>query len=162
MAVVTDVDRIEALYRTRYGAFVATASAITGDRESAREVVQDAFAEALARNAQLREDDPAGWIWTVVVNRARDVRRRSHRFIPAFSRTPDSIVDSVDSDPDLGKALKRLPKRQREIVVLRYYADLSYEQIAALCGISSGAVAASLSKGLASLRRYLKEVATNE
>src|SRR5215469_10919225 len=68
---------IESLYRAKFGRFERVARAITGDRESALEAVQEGFADALRRSGQWAGHGPLeGWVWRCVVNRARKARRR--------------------------------------------------------------------------------------
>ena len=75
------VSEIEAVYRSRYGAFHATIATITGSAETARDVVQDAFAEALRKRAMFRGEGPLeGWIWRIAL-RLAFARRRD---IPAL------------------------------------------------------------------------------
>ena len=72
------VSDIEAAYRARYGAFNATIATITGSAEGARDVVQDAFAEALRQRAMFRGDGPLeGWIWRIAL-RLAFARRQGH------------------------------------------------------------------------------------
>src|SRR5215470_2020218 len=68
---------IESLYRAKFGRFERVARAITGDRDSALEAVQEGFADALRRSGQWAGRGPLeGWVWRCVVNRARKARRR--------------------------------------------------------------------------------------
>ena len=71
---------IESLYRERFHDFVAVAASIVGERESAREVVQDAFASVVRNCRDFRRDGPLeAWVWRVVINAARKKRRRHAR-----------------------------------------------------------------------------------
>jgi RNA polymerase sigma factor (sigma-70 family) len=150
---------LEALYRGRFRAFLLSVTALLGDGEEALDVVQDAFARALRRRSSFRADgDLEAWVWRIVLNEARD-RRRSR----ARKRTVEWLAPlgtATETDTDLREALLALPERQRLAVFLRYYADLSYDQIAEALGIRPGTVAASLNTAHATLRRNLEEVAT--
>ena len=152
-------DEIERIYRTRHGAFVAVAAAVTGDAGEATDVVQDAFATALRKRRRFRATGTLeGWIWRIVLNKARDRRRRSRR--KAFVGTAESPVSTngYEADAAVRVMLARLPERQREAVFLRYYADLDYAAIAELLGISTGTVGATLTAAHASLRQSIERV----
>ncbi len=148
---------IEALYRARFRAFVLTVTAILGDGEVARDVVQDGFALALrARKSFRGSGSIEAWLWRIVINAARDRRRQLGR-----DRRSSEFDDSPSWDPEPGDGLRRLllalPERQRLTIFLRYYADLSYDQIADLLGVKAGTVAATLNAAHNSLRGSLIE-----
>lgn len=144
------VEELEALYRERLAEFSRVAAAIAGDEESGRDAVQDAFAKALRKRRRFRGDgNLEAWVWRIVVNKARDARRRRP---PVPERTAAVHVPDVPLD--------RLSRRQREIVFLHYYADLGYDEIAAALRISPGTVGATLSAARTTLRRELEEVRT--
>lgn len=147
---------IEQLYRTRYLSFRNGMTALTGSQELARDVVQEAFAQALRDQKQFRGDGPlAAWIWRIAVRVALETRRNGRRL------TLDELVAEADvpeheHDPVLAEALRQLAPRRRLIVFLRYFADLSYTEVADVCGISEGTVAATLAHAHADLLRALE------
>ena len=150
------IDELEALYRARLDEFTRAATAIAGDRELALDAVQEAFAKAVRKRRRFRGDGPLeAWVWRIVVNAARDARRRH-----------DSAADSreavqLDGEPREPLPLELLSQRQREVLFLHYYADLDYETVGAALGISSGTVGATLSTARQKLRTALvKEVAS--
>jgi RNA polymerase sigma-70 factor (ECF subfamily) len=145
--------RIESLYRERFPQFVRVARAVTGDRESALEAVQEGFADAL-RNSEKWEGRGSleGWVWRCVVNRARKARPRP---VPEL---PPGENGRPDHDSELRARLAALPERQRLVVFLRYFADLDYREIAATLGIEVGTVSATLHAAHASLRAKYEEV----
>jgi RNA polymerase sigma factor (sigma-70 family) len=147
------LDELEALYRRRLPDFTRAATAISGDEESGRDAVQEAFAKALRKRRRFRgEGNLEAWVWRIVVNAARDSGRRRRR--TATAPTP---VD-VRAD-ELGVPLELLTERQREVLFLHYYADLDYATIAHALDISSGTVGATLSAARQTLRGALtKEV----
>jgi RNA polymerase sigma-70 factor (ECF subfamily) len=149
------VDDLERLYRAKLSDFVRAATAITGDRETGRDAVQEAFVKAVRRRRRYRGNGTLeAWVWRIVINAARDARRRSVRHEEPVNRVAE------DARP-LGLPLQLLTERQREILFLHYYADLDYETIGAALSISPGTVGATLSAARATLRRALaKEVAT--
>ena len=136
---------IEGVYRTRYLAFRNALSTVTGDREVARDVVQEAFAEALRKRDTFRGEGPLeAWVWRIAL-RLAIASRSSAKPLQLIEIGEPALVDS-DLDPDLADALRQLPPRRRLIVFLHYFGDLSYGELAAVCGISEGTVAATLSQ----------------
>jgi RNA polymerase sigma-70 factor (ECF subfamily) len=150
---------IEAVYRARFRAFLLTATAMLRDGETALDVVQDAFAVALDRQDTFRrEANVEAWIWRIVLNLAHDKQRARRRQASGFDEAEPSDEPTTHDD-DLRSRLLALPERQRLIVFLRYYADLSYDDIAAALGVRPGTVAASLNAAHATLRSKLEEEA---
>jgi len=148
---------LERLYRERYVAFRNGVATLTGSYDSARDVVQEAFAQALRDIDQYRGDGPlAAWVWRIAVRVAFTSRRNGRELTLEEVAERAPAPPALESDPALSAALRALPARRRLIVYLRYFADLSYAQIAAVCGISEGTVAASLSQARAELHRTLE------
>jgi RNA polymerase sigma-70 factor (sigma-E family) len=147
----------DGLYRLAY----KVAFRIVGDRPEAEDIAQEALARASLRWPRLHEH-PEGWVSRVSFNLAIDRYRRRRRE-PRVALGPIGVVDDeVSERVDLVAALRRLPRRQREVVVLRYLADLSESDVAAALGCSVGAVKTHGSRGLAALRGHLSERATTD
>jgi RNA polymerase sigma-70 factor (ECF subfamily) len=147
---------IEGVYRSRYPAFRSMIATITGSSELARDVVQDAFAEALRKREMFRGDGPLeGWIWRIAL-RLAIARRRTDPALP-LTDIGESSLPEPDADPKLAAAVQRLAPRRRLVVFLRYLGDLSYAQIAEVCGISEGTVAATLAQAHNELNTALAE-----
>lgn len=147
---------IEALYRERYGRFRDVVTTITGDRDSAHDVVQETFARALRKRRSYRgEGSLEAWVWRIALRTAREHARRR----PGVSVNGALRAELVEPlrDPALAEALRTLPPKRRLIVFLRYFADLSYAQIAELCGVSEGTVGATLAQARAALEEELRE-----
>lgn len=145
---------IESLYRAQFPHFERVARAITGDRDSALEAVQEGFADALRRSGQWAgRGSLEGWVWRCVVNRARKVQRRPVVVLPVDERRSEGSQD----ESELGVRLAALPERQRLVVFLRYFADLEYRDIAAALGIETGTVSATLHAAHANLRAGYEE-----
>ena len=145
------LDELEMLYRTRVQEFRRVAAAIAGDRDLGCDAVQDAFASAVRKRRSFRGSGTLeAWVWRIVVNAARDARRRA----PAVAEPHE--VSSNGHAPVL--PLDLLSGRQREIVFLHYYADLDYATIAAALAISPGTVGATLNAARRTLRSALEEV----
>jgi RNA polymerase sigma-70 factor (ECF subfamily) len=149
---------IEAIYRDRARVFLFGVTALLRDGDAALDAVQDGFALALRRRETFRrEGSLEAWLWRIVLNSARDRLRATQRELPAslYEREDET---STPTD-ELRHALRALPERQRLAVFLRYFADLSYGQIAEALRVKPGTVAASLNAAHAALRRELEEVA---
>ena len=152
---------IEALYRERYADFVAVAASIVGERDAAREAVQDAFAGVVRGHRDFRGDAPLeAWVWRAVVNASRKRRRRYAREVQMLPAPVVSNGSGPEHEPrsELAALVGALPERQRLILFLRYYADLDYRRIAEILGVETGTVSASLHAARATLRRALEEV----
>jgi len=138
------------LYRLAY----RVSFRVLGDRGDAEDVAQEALARAHLRWARL-QGRPEGWVVTVATNLAID-RYRRRRYAPPVPTDTLALVDAhLGERIDLGRSLRRLPRRQREVVVLRYLADWSEIDVAAALGCSPGAVKSHASRGLHALRRHL-------
>lgn len=143
-------DDLERLYRARFGRFVNVLASFTGSYESGRDATQEAFARALAARASFRGDGPPeGWVWRIALRAAQE--RRSSVPLGQLDDVPEVALVEAERDPELPAALQKLPPRRRLFVFLRYFADLSYAEIAAACGVSEGTVAAALAQAKAVL-----------
>jgi RNA polymerase sigma factor (sigma-70 family) len=154
-------EAIEALYRERYGRYRDAVATITGDGESARDVVQEAFARALRKRRSFRgEGSLEAWVWRIVLRTAREqLRRRSGA---SLNGSIPAALTEPERDPALAEALRSLPAKRRLIVFLRYFADLSYAQIAEVCEVSEGTVGATLAQARAALEEQLQEAGRRE
>lgn len=133
---------------------------ITGNREQSRDLVQDAFIRVFARFGDLRTPDSFHYyLRRTIVNLARDGSRRravERRALVALQSDEDA-VNSFDYEgrDELWVALMTLPVRQRAVLVLRYFDDLSERQTAQLMGCSVSAVKALAARGLETLRERI-------
>jgi RNA polymerase sigma-70 factor (ECF subfamily) len=149
-------DAIEALYRERYGRFRDGVAAITGDYESAHDVVQETFARALRSRKAFRGDGSLeGWVWRIALRTAREQLRR--RGAPSLNGSVPATLVEPERDSALSEALRELPPKRRLIVFLRYFADLSYAEIGELCGVTEGTVGATLAQARAALEEQLRK-----
>ena len=140
---------------------VRLAVLLLGDAGRAEEVVQDSFVAIYRRMDRLGDADVAAYLRQTVVNRSRSVLRH---LAVVSKHSPDVPVDAPGADHDVLRgarrravidAMTRLPRRQREVLALRYYLDLSEREIAETLGISAGAVKSHASRGAEALRRSL-------
>jgi RNA polymerase sigma factor (sigma-70 family) len=151
-----ELAEIEALYRDSYLRYRNALATVTGSYESARDAVQQAFAQAIAERATFRRHGSLGaWVWKIALRQALALREdfATAELNGAFD---PRLVEPAD-DPALAAALRTLPPRRRLVVFLRYFADLSYPEIAEVVGISEGTVAATLNKARAVLRAAMTE-----
>ena len=155
---------VSALYQAHALALVRLAVLMTGDQPTAEDVVQDAFLGLYRRWPSLRDADKAiGYLRSSVLNGCRSVHRVRFRRQGIILESPGHTA-SAEAEAMLGEAhrevlaaLRRLPARQRECVVLRYYLDMSEAQAAQAMGVSTGTVKSATSRGIAALARLLRE-----
>jgi RNA polymerase sigma-70 factor (sigma-E family) len=156
--------QVTALYQAHAVALVKLAVLMTGDQPTAEDVVQDAFLGLYRRWQALHDADKAlGYLRSSVLNGCRSVHRVRFRR-QAITLDPPEPIDSAEAEALLGEAhrevlaaLRRLPRRQREAVVLRYYLDMTEDQAAQTMGVARGTVKSATSRGLAALASILKE-----
>lgn len=150
------IDALEALYRRSFPDFLRVATAIVGDRERARDAVQDGFVQAVRSLAHQREEGSLdGWVWRIVVNAARKARR-GHRDEGSLDAGLAAANGHRDDATAVRAAIAELSDRQRHVLFLRYYADLDYASIAEALDIRQGTVAATLNRAHAALRPTLE------
>lgn len=166
MAVADDADEmLVALYTAHYRPLVRLAALLLRDVGAAEEVVQDSFVAMHRSWRGLRDPEKAlPYLRQAVVNRSRS-RLRHLRVEERHRPRPEPDAASAEyaalaeiERADVLHALAALPVRQREALVLRYYADLSEAQIAEAMGISAGAVKSHAHRGLATLRSTMERV----
>jgi RNA polymerase sigma factor (sigma-70 family) len=145
--------QIEALYRAKRAGFRSGAAVLLGDRDLARDVVQDGFVQAIAKRKSFRGGSLEAWVWQIVKRKALDLRR-APLTTPLEDDFDPALVESA-ADPDLAAAVRVLPPRRRLIVFLRYFADLPYDAIAELLEIAPGTVGAALAQAHEELRGVL-------
>jgi RNA polymerase sigma-70 factor (sigma-E family) len=165
LGVPIDADSaLEQLYDEHYVRLVRLAVLLLRDVGRAEEVVQDSFVAVYQRWHKLGDADVPAYLRQTVVNRSRSVLRHLRVVALHPSEVPP---DEPGADHDLVSgvrrravldAMARLPRRQREVMALRYYLDLSEREIAETLGISAGAVKSHASRGAAALRGHLSEL----
>lgn len=150
-------------YRAHYRKLVGQLYALTRDLAEAQDVVHEAYARALARPARfLAVQDPEAWLRTVAMNVARTRYRRRwilDRLLLAgrVDRPEQTVPDLSPDRVVLVAALRRLPRRTREAIVLHHLADLPVDEVAVALGVSAGTVKSRLSRGRAALARHLAD-----
>jgi RNA polymerase sigma-70 factor (sigma-E family) len=162
LAAVPDVidtdgrEEFSAFAASRWPGLVRLAFGLTGDRWAAEDIAQTALARAYVTWRRVsRADDPDAYLRRILVN-ASHRRFRRRRVAEQTGDPPETSVDGpadlVGERAALLAALRPLPPRQRAVIVLRYWEDLTDAQIAATLGCSPGTVRSQLSRALAKLR----------
>jgi RNA polymerase sigma-70 factor (sigma-E family) len=160
---VPDYDDFYVALRPR---LVRTAYAVSGDLGIAEDAVQTAFAKAYRSWRRIsRLDSPEAYVRRMAVNEVLNTRRTAHvRREVVQAEVPDA-ADAVSDDgalvhDEMWQAVQSLPPRQRAVLVLRYYEDLSEQQIADVLGCRPGTVKSQASAALATLRTRLDQTTT--
>lgn len=144
---------LESLYRTRHGAFQVLLASVTGSVESARDVVQEAFARALQYQHGFSGDGSLeSWVWRIAFRVAIGSKGSQEL---AVDELPEVAFVDGGSNPALAAAVRQLSAQRRVAIFLRYYADLSYAEIGEVLGIAEGTVAATLSQAHRQLAKRL-------
>lgn len=153
-------DRFQEFVRARWSHLVRTAYLLTGDAHLAEDLTQTALAKAYRSWRRVSgSDNPEAYVRRMLVTCNSD-RFRKRRVKESLTDAPpevagrDEAVARVDERGVLLGALAGLPPRQRAVVVMRYWEDLSELEVAEVLGCSQGTVKSQASKGLAKLRTY--------
>ena len=159
-------DAVAGLFRAHHRRLVGLASLLCDDQATAEDVVQEAFAGLYRRWWQLRDPHSAvAYLNKAVVNGGRDHLRRGRRADASILRMVPQPESRASAEQDvvvrdeadrLWQAIRLLPPRQRQVLVLRYYLDQSEAEIADALAVSRGSVKRHASRGLAALARHLE------
>ncbi len=157
---------VSALYQDHAVGLIRLAVVMLGDRAAAEDVVQEAFIGLYRRWGQLADTSSAlGYVRSSVLNRCRSELRRRMRaerralrqIAPNDTASAEVIALITEEHREVLLALRRLPPRQREALVLRFYLDLPVPEIAAAMGVTQGTVKSTTSRGLTALAQLLEE-----
>jgi RNA polymerase sigma-70 factor (sigma-E family) len=161
---VTAEPGIEDLYREHALGLMKFALLLTGDRASAEDVVQDAFLGLHRHWDRVRDQHQVlSYLRTSVVNGARSrhrrrlVARRLRPDPPALVQSAETSALAREDRRALLRAVEALPRRQREVLALKYFLDLGEQEIAQTLRISRSTVASTASRALAALGRQFRE-----
>lgn len=159
-------EAVSLLFVAHHRRLVGLASLLVDDRETAEDVVQEAFASLYRRWRQLRDPGAAvAYLNRAVVNGGRDVLRHGRRvtalaprMVPRSEEVSSAESDAIEHDDAdrLWQAVQKLPPRQRQVLVLRYYLNQSEAEIADTLQVSRGSVKKHASRGLAALAPHLE------
>jgi len=152
-----DEEVFEAMWQEHYGSVARSAYLVLGDREEAADVAQEAFTRAFQRWPEVQAlERPESWVHKVAVNLAISRRRTLRRWV----RGGPEVRQVDPADPprdDLAAALRSLTPAQRAVVALRFYLDLSVEEVASALGKRPGTVRALTHQAMTRLRGKVKE-----
>jgi RNA polymerase sigma-70 factor (ECF subfamily) len=158
--VTGEGDGFDGFYSAAYRRIVSQVFALLGDLHEAEDVAQDAFAKASFYWSRISAyDAPEAWVRRVAFNLARNRARRVRRGLVALVRHgPPEQVPAISPDRvDLHRALRRIPPRHREVLVLRYVAELPVEEMARQLRLPIGTVKSRLSRARKALAEQLGE-----
>lgn len=150
------------MYREHYTPLVRTIALLVRDAAEAEDIVQEAHLRLYRSWDQIQDQARApGYLRSTAINLARSrlrtiIRARSKEPQPSHAMQPDEKAMAGEASASVIKALKSLPRRQRECLVLRYYVDLTDREIAEDLGVSVGAVKQHLHRGLEKLEQSLE------
>jgi RNA polymerase sigma-70 factor (sigma-E family) len=162
-ADISPAAAVSALYADHALGLIRLAHIMMGNRQAAEDVVQDAFAGLYRRWPHLRDQAKAlSYVRSSVLNGCRsELRRRPAANLAGSHGLPvtsaESAVLTAEERREIIHALRSLPNRQREVLVLRFYLDLPDDQIAAAMRISQSTVRSAAYRGLAALGRAMRE-----
>ncbi|GAA5211862.1 SigE family RNA polymerase sigma factor [Streptomyces thinghirensis] len=159
VAAGTTVDHLTETYRAHYRSLLGLAALLLDDTASCEDVVQEAFIRVHSARKRVRDPEKTlAYLRQTVVNLSRSALRRRilglkllSKPMPDMASAEEGAYDQLERD-SLIKAMKGLQRRQREVLVLRYFADMTEAQVAETLGISLGSVKAYGSRGIAALR----------
>jgi RNA polymerase sigma-70 factor (sigma-E family) len=162
---VEPAEAVTLLYQVHAVGMIRLAVVMLGDRAAAEDVVQDAFCALYRRFGSLDQPDRAlAYVRSSVLNGCRSELRARRRGARRAASTLSRDAASAEDDALLGeehrqvlRALRRLPDRQRESLILRFYLDLPEAEVARSMGISQGTVKSTTSRALAALASLLGE-----
>jgi RNA polymerase sigma-70 factor (sigma-E family) len=159
VVVGASVDQLTETYQAHYSSLLRLAALLLDDTASCEDVVQEAFIRVHSARRRLRDPDKTlAYLRQTVVNLSRSTLRRRilglrllQKPMPDAASAEEGAYDALERD-ELIVALRGLQRRQREVLVLRYFSDMTEAQVADALGISVGSVKAYGSRGLAALR----------
>ena len=156
-----DSEALAGLYERYYAPMVWVAYSVLLDRPLAEDAAQQAFATACAKMRSLRQSDRFGpWLGTICRNAAQDMARARRR--DAALQRVAAVEEPVPSDSDgfdraVKDAVDGLPSMYREVVVLHYYSEMSYQQIESALGISTDVVKGRLARARKQIQVHLEK-----
>lgn len=161
----TTVDFLTETYRAHYRPLLGLAALLLDDTASCEDVVQEAFIRVHAARNRIRDREKTlSYLRQTVVNLSRSTLRRRILGLKLLSRPMPDAASAEEGAyeqlerADLIQAMRGLQRRQREVLVLRYFADMSEAEVASALGISAGSVKAYGSRGIAALRVAMEAV----
>ncbi len=166
-AINGDADGFTELCRRHYPAMVAIAHSVLGDRHLAEDATQQAFAKAALKLPQLKKESRfANWLAVICRNVAKDMARNVGAGLRVCPTDDLSMIAAKSRDDDtteaVREAISKLSASARELIFLRYYDGMSYEQISAVLGISEQAINGRLRRAKKKMADYLRRNSFDE
>ncbi|MCC3767020.1 SigE family RNA polymerase sigma factor [Streptomyces sp. UNOC14_S4] len=163
MAAGTTVDHLTETYRAHYRSLLGLAALLLDDTASCEDVVQEAFIRVHSARGRVRDPEKTlAYLRQTVVNLSRSALRRRilglkllSKPMPDMASAEEGAYEQLERD-QLITAMRGLQRRQREVLVLRYFADMTEAQVAETLGLSLGSVKAYGSRGIAALRAAME------
>lgn len=164
MGVGPEQQEFAQFYADSWGPCLRAVAISVGSRQEAEGLVAEAFARAWASWQRVsRHPAPRAWVVRTALNAQVSWWRRQRRELPLGPRdSPAPTLESDAVDPALVASVRRLPPRQREVIILRLLLDLDTETTAKHLGVAPGTVTAHLSRAVAALRHELNVTSTTE
>lgn len=137
-----------------------------GNASDARDLTQDTYTKVLVHYSRVRPENPQAWIMRIARNTCLDqIRRKKARgplhpvsdFSAVDLRTPEINASQAEEISVVRKAIASLPRHQREVLVMREYGELSYQEIAIVLRITSGTVMSRLNRARQAVLRFYRE-----
>ena len=161
------VERVRSALERYEGPLVRYAARLTGNLDSARDVVQDTFLKLCSAGPLPEDNHLAAWLFTVCRNRALDVVRREKRVNPlgeagveaveSPAPSPSAVLEKRETSQSVLQLLEALPQNQQEVIRLKFQEGLSYREISRVTGHSVGNVGFLIHTGLKAIRESLKD-----
>jgi len=157
-AIAGDIDSFGRLCQRYYSAMVAISYSVLGDHQLAEDAAQEGFARALVNLKNLKNKTRfAPWLAAICRNVAKDIVAAKARQVT----TEDFSQAAQDDSPNEGisvirRAVEQLPASAKELIVLRYYNSLSYQEIGSVLGISKATINGRLTRAKRKMAKYLK------
>ncbi len=154
-----DIESFGELCRRYYAAMAAIAYTVVGDHQLAEDAAQESFARALVRIKSLGDRAKfAPWLTAICRNVAKDMiaTKAKHIIMKDISKI-NKVENSDENDRAIRRAIEQLPESTKDLVVLRYYDGLSYEQISSVLGISKASINGRLTRAKRTMADYLRK-----
>ncbi|MBC8472641.1 MAG: RNA polymerase sigma factor [Planctomycetes bacterium] len=153
-----DIESFGKLCRRYYPAMVAVGYSVLGDHQLAEDAAQESFARALIRLKNLKNKTKfVPWLAAICRNVAKDMVTTKARQISTYDLSQAARNNNHDDNSSsIRRAIEQLPDSGKELIVLRYYNGLSYEEIGSVLGISKATINGQLTRAKRKMAKYLK------
>jgi len=157
-AVGGDIESFGMLCERHYASMVAVAYSVIADHQLAEDAAQETFARALTNLRKLKDKDRFGyWLAAICRNVAKDmVTARTRQANSKSTSNVERDCNGNEANDAIRRAIGQLPRRMKDLVVLRYYDELSYDEISAVLGISKAAINGRLTRAKQKLAEQLR------